>query len=179
MSHSPYDWRTCAADLFQHHEMVLERLAKQNPSVDREDLHDAFVKAILEISAKPEKFDTSRKTEIDNFLAGAAKRALLQILRTHRRRKRREEKKAEAVADDRPAARPTLDIVADADYARQARAVASTEEERNVLRLWELGHADAEIAQQLAMVVEAVRRIRDRLTQRLRRLRHHSSGEQT
>lgn len=166
----PSDWRTCAADLFKHHDLVLERLARQNPSVDQEDLHDAFVKAILEVAANPEKFDTSRETRVEDFLAGAAQRTLLQTLRTHRRRKKREEKKAEAVANDPPAARPVVDTVADCELAEQARTVAQTDEERNVLRLWELGHSDSEIAQQLALSEEDATRIRDRLTQRLRRL---------
>jgi RNA polymerase sigma factor (sigma-70 family) len=166
----PSDWRTCAADLFKHHDPVLERLARQNPSVDQEDLHDGFVKAILEIAANPGKFDTSRETSIEDFLAGAAQRALLQTLRTHRRRKKREEKKAEAVANDPPAARPVVETVADCELAEQARAVAQTDEERNVLRFWELGHTDAEIAEQLGLPEDDAKRIRDRLTQRLRRL---------
>jgi DNA-binding NarL/FixJ family response regulator len=156
--------------LFKHHDLVLERLARQNPSVDQEDLHDAFVKAILEIAANPAKFDTSRETAIEDFLSGAAQRTLLQTLRTHRRRKTREEKKAEAVARDVPAARLLVDTVADCELAQQARAVAQTDEERNVLRLWELGHPDAEIAEQLGLAAEDATRIRDRLTQRLRRL---------
>jgi hypothetical protein len=82
----PNDWRTSAADFFMHHEQVLERLARQNPFVDQDDLHDAFIKAILEISKKPEKFATGRETGIEEFLAGAAQRSLLGILRTHRRR---------------------------------------------------------------------------------------------
>jgi len=166
----PSDWRTFAADLFTHHDPVLQRLARQNPSVDREDLHDSFVKAILEIASNPEKFDTSRETRIEDFLAGASQRALMQILRTHRRRKKREEKKAEAVANDPPAARPVLDTVADCELAQQARAVAETDEERNVLRLWELGYTDAEIGNELGLMGDGAKRIRDRLTQRLRRM---------
>jgi RNA polymerase sigma factor (sigma-70 family) len=178
-SEPPGDWRTYAADLFSHHELVVERLAKQNPSVDRDDLHDAFVKAILEVAADPAKFDTSRDTRIEDFLAGAAQRALLQTLRTHRRRKNREEINAELVASDRPAARLVVDTVADAELARQAREVAETDEERNVLQLWELGHPDAEIADRLGKPLEEVRRIRDRVTHRLRRLGDQFSNDNT
>jgi DNA-directed RNA polymerase specialized sigma24 family protein len=134
-------------------------------------LHDAFVKAILEIAGKPEKFDSSRETTIEDFLAGASQRALLQILRAHRRRKKREEKKARTVADEASPGRPVADTVADSELVDQARAIAKTDDERNVLRLWELGHADAEIAEQSGLPAAEVKRLRDRLTQRLRRLR--------
>lgn len=170
MSELPKDWRTCAADLFEYHEEVLKQLVRQNPTVDREELHDAFVQAVLEIAAKPDSFDTSRNTKIADFLYGAAQRALLQILRTHRRRESREEKKAVSVANEVPAARSVVDEMADTELACKARAVAITDEERNVLQLWELGHADAEIAEKLARPLANIRRIRDRLTQRLRRL---------
>jgi hypothetical protein len=166
----PGDWRTYAADFFEHREPVLERLARLNPSVDLADLHDAFVKTILQIAAHPGKFDSTRQIGLDDFLVGASQRTLLQILRTHRRRKKREEKKAESVANDPPAARPVVDTVADCELAEQARGVAKTEVERHVLRLWELGHPDAEIAQKLGLPEDEASRIRDRLGQRLRRL---------
>jgi len=166
----PSDWRTCAADLFSHHQLVVERLASKNPSVDCDDLHDAFVKTILQIAAKPEKFNSSRTSTIEDFLVGASQRTLLQILRTHRRRKKREEKKAEAVANDPLAARTVGDTVADSELASKARSVAKTDEERNVLRLWELGHSDAEIADQVGLSEDRAKLARDRITQRLRRL---------
>ncbi len=166
----PSDWRTCAADLFKHHESVLERLTKQNPSVDRADLHDAFLKAILEIATNPDKIEASSETKTEDFLTGCSQRSLLEILRTHRRRKKREEKKAQAVANDPPAARPMVDRLADCELAEQAEGVAKTTEERNVLRLWQLDHSDAEIAMQLSIPEQDARRIRDRVTQRLRRL---------
>ena len=90
----PNDWRTGAADLFEYHEEVMGRLARKNPSVDQDDLNDAFVNAILDLSSEPAKFDQCRGTAIQDFLVGAAQRALLQILRTHGRRRAREEKKA-------------------------------------------------------------------------------------
>lgn len=167
----PENWRTLAADLFEHHESVVERLARLNPTIDHEELHDAFVKAVLDIAAEPAKFDASRETKIEDFLVGAAQRALLQILRGHRRRRNREEKKAAAVANAPPAARLPVDAMADGELAERARAVAETDEERKVLELWELGHTDAEIAEQTGMEADGVRRTRDRVTQRLRRLR--------
>lgn len=170
-SQRPGDWRTLAANIFEYHEEVLDRLACLNPSVDRDDLHDAFVKAILEIAAKPDKFDESRQTKIEDFLVGAAQRSLLGILRTSRRRKARDEKKATAVANEASAAREPVDVLADGELAQEARKVARNDEERNLLRLWELGHSDAEIAEQLAIKPEEAHVIRDRLTQRLRRLR--------
>jgi hypothetical protein len=167
----PSDWRTCAADLFEHHyEGVLNRVARRNPAVDREHLNDAFVQAVLDIAAHPDKFHGDRQTTIADFLLGATQRALLPILRTHRRRRAREEKKAAAVARDTPAAREIVDELADGELANNARRVARNDEERSVLELWELGHSDAEIAQRLSRPIADVRRVRDRLTQRLRRI---------
>jgi len=171
MDQSQNDWRTYAADLFQHHELVLERLASKNPTVDREDLHDAFVKSILEIAVDPAKFDSSRGSTIEDFLTGASQRSLLQIIRTGSRRVSREEKKAIAVVNERSAARSPADMLADGELAEYGRTVAETDNEKNVLRLWELGHSDAEIAIQLQLSDGMARQIRDRLTQRLRRLR--------
>jgi hypothetical protein len=173
----PSDWRTYAADLFKHYELVLKRLERRNPSVDYEDLNDAFVKAILEIAAKPQKFDQSRETKIEDFLAGASQRVLLQTLRTHRRRKEREKKRAEAVGKDAPAAREVVDALADCELARQAREVAKTDDERSLLRLWELGHGDIEIGDQLKMPADKVKLIRDRLMQRLRRMGKRFGGQ--
>jgi len=175
---SPSDWRTYAADLFEHREPVLERLARRNPSVDDADLHDAFVKAVLEIAAKPGTFDTSRETDVEDFLVGASQRALLPILRTNRRRAKREEKKAEAVAKEHSAARPVVETLADCELAEMSREVAKTDEERSVLRLWESGHTDVEIGKELGMTAEAAGRIRDRVTKRLRRFGQHLSDDE-
>jgi hypothetical protein len=172
------DWRTLAADLFaKHRDEVVERLAHRNQGIDRDDLHDAFVTALLQLAAKPEKFDVFQNTEMVDFLAGAAQRALLQILRTNRRRKCRDEKKALLVVRDAPAARSDIEAAADAELVENGRKVAHTEEERNVLRLWELEHSDDEISTALGMARAEVKHIRDRLTQRLRRLGHELRDE--
>jgi len=172
------DWRTLAADLFEkHHVEVVERLVRRNPGIDRDDLHDAFVKALLQIAAKPEKFDTEQNTAMVDFLAGASQLELLQILRTNRRRKSRDEKKAILVVRDAPAARSDLEVAADAELVEIARKVAQTEVERNVLRLWELNHSDDEIATLLGMDRANAKLLRDRLTQRIRRLGHELRDE--
>ena len=173
------DWRTLAADLFERYrDEVVERLAHRNQGIDRDDLHDAFVTALLQIAAEPEKFDAEQNTAMVNFLVGASQRALLQILRTNRRRKSRDEKKATFVVRDAPAARSNIEIAVDAELVEHARKVAHTEEERKVLQLWELGHSDDEIATALGMDRAAAKLIRDRLTQRLRRLGHEYRDEE-
>jgi len=170
-TNSPSDWRTLAADLFEkYRNEVTERLAHRNVGIDRDDLHDAFVTALLQIAANPEKFDPEQQTEMVAFLAGASQLALLQILRTNRRRKARDEKKALLVVRDAPAARSSIEVAADTELAENARNVAQSDEERNVLRLWELGHSDDEIATALKLARPDVKLLRDRLTQRLRRL---------
>ena len=151
--------------------MVLERLGRQNAVVDKEDLHDAFVQAILEIASNPDKFDTSRQTKIVDFLVGASQRTLLQLLRTNRRRKNREEIKGASVVEEASAARSIVDELADSELAQRAREVAQSDQERNLLQLWELGNSDAEMASQLVIPQSEVKLIRDRLTQRLRRLK--------
>jgi hypothetical protein len=64
-----------------------------------------------------------------------------------------------------------LDTAADAEDAELIRQeIAQTEEERQVLRFWELGYGDAEMAEQLKMDLSSARHVRDRVIQRLRRL---------
>jgi hypothetical protein len=172
------DRRTFAADLFEKYsDDVVQLLAQRNRGIDEADLHDAFVMALLQIAAKPEKFDASMDTQMVDFLAGAAQRSLLPILRSRKRRKNREEKKAVLVAAEGSAARSQLEVIADAELAENARKVAETDEERNVLRLWELCKSDEEIATELGMGRTDVKLVRDRLTQRLRRLGHEIRDE--
>jgi hypothetical protein len=167
------DERTRAADLFEAHgEEVVARLMRSNPFVDPEMLHDAFVMALLEIAKSPEKFDSQRGTPIASFLCGAAQQYLGTLRRSDTRRQLRDRKKGETlVAERQSAARSVLDTAADAEDAELIRQqVAQTEEERQVLRLWELGCGDAEIAEQLKMDLSSARHVRDRVIQRLRRL---------
>jgi hypothetical protein len=181
----PFDWRTLAADLFAYHEQVVDRLARQNPSVDHDLLHDAFVQTILQISREPDRFDPARGS-IPAFLRGATKRTLRTLLRSDASRRKREQKKGEShVAHQRSAARGILDELADGELAAKARAeVAQTEEERQVLRLWELG-VEEPGAYARALSIEdkpkdeqhaIVKKIRDRLTVRLRRLKDRGRG---
>jgi hypothetical protein len=173
------DARTLAADLFAEcHEPVLARLTNRYPFIDRDLLHDAFVQALLELCMRPGRFDPARGAW-QALLLGAARRALRPLVRSDQRRRLREKKRTACVADEAPAARSLLDELADRELAEAARrAVARTEEERNVLRLWEMGIDDVgEYAralgqeENLAGMAELVKRVRDRLTARLRRLR--------
>jgi hypothetical protein len=173
------DARTLAADLFAEcHGPVLARLAGRYPFLDRDLLHDAFVLALLDLCACPGRFDPARGAW-RALLAGAARRALRPLVRSDRRRRLREEKRALRVAGEAVAARCPLDDLADRELAEAARAaVARTEEERQVLRLWELGVEDpAEYARALGRegdpdgVPALVKQVRDRMTARLRRLR--------
>jgi hypothetical protein len=147
--------------------------------VDPENLYDAFILALLEISKTPGKFDPDRGSSLSDFLYGAAGQHLRTLVRSDRRRQLRDEKKGKAlVADEYSAARSILDALADSDEAEQARnKVAWTPEELDILRLWELGYSDAEIANERRMDFSAAHQIRDRVVQRLRRLR--PSDEET
>jgi hypothetical protein len=168
------DERTRAADLFEaHHEEVVSRLIRALPSLDRAMLHDAFVRALLEISKTPGKFDPHRGSSVSDFLYGAAGQHLRTLVRSDRRRQRRDQEKGKTlVADEHSAARTILDTLADSEEAEQARnKVARTAEEQDILRLWELGYSDAEIANERRMDLSAAHQIRDRVVQRLRRLR--------
>jgi DNA-directed RNA polymerase specialized sigma24 family protein len=167
------DERTLAANLFEAHaEEVVACLERSSPSVDPEVVHDAFVLALLELAQDPAKFDADRGASVGNFLYGAALRRLGTLLRSGVRRRRRDKEKSEILVAQRPsAARSILDLLADAEDAeRIRRQVAQTDAERQVLRLWELGCGDAEIAEQLNMNLPIARQVRDRLIHRLRRL---------
>jgi hypothetical protein len=177
--HLSPDTRTLAADLFvQCHQPVLARLAARYPFIDRDLLHDAFVQALLELCADPGRFDPARGAW-RSLLVGAARRALRGLIRSDLRRRSREEKWAAGVAEAGSAARSFLEELADRELAEAVRrAVARTEEERQVLRLWEAGVEDAaEWARVVGRdgdgdgVGERVRRVCGRLTARLRRLR--------
>lgn len=174
------DERTRAADLFEaHHDEVVSRLVRNHTSVDREILHDAFIAALLELAKNPEKFDRGHGTPLVDFLYGAAGQYLRTMRRSDVRRRRREEEKGKSVvAEKESAARSILDSIADTEVADRLRAKAArTNEEREVLRLWELGHSDAEIANELRMDPPAARQLRDRVVQRLRRLRPGDEGQ--
>jgi hypothetical protein len=181
----PADPRTLAADLFaQWHEPVLALLVRRHPFLDRDLLHDAFVQALLELCARPERFDPARGNW-RALLVGAARCALRPLLRSDARRRLREEKWAGRVAAGAPAARPLLDALADRELAEKVRqAVARTEEERRFLRLWEQGVEDTgEYAHALGLegrpeeeVTARVKVVRDRLTARLRRLKDGPLG---
>jgi RNA polymerase sigma factor (sigma-70 family) len=168
------DERTRAADFFEaHYEEVVSRLVGNHRSVDRDILYDAFVRALIEIAKAPEKFDGSRGTSFAAFLYGAAVQHLRTMLRSDNRRQRRDEEKGKLlVAEKQSAARPIVGMIADAEDAGRIRQnVARTAEEREVLRLWELGCSDNEIADELQVDLLVARQIRDRVVQRLRRLR--------
>ncbi|HEX8199256.1 MAG TPA: hypothetical protein VF590_02125 [Isosphaeraceae bacterium] len=180
---------TAAADLFQRwHEPVLERLARAYPAADREAVHDAFVLALLDHCKAPGRFDPSRGT-LEQWLYGSARRELLGLMRSEARRRRRErEKTARAVAGAPSAARSIAEQLADAELAQRARQeVARTDAERDVLRLWEQGVVDLR-AYARALGIEdrgeaeqaaVVKRVRDRLLQRLRRLKGRFDEEGT
>jgi DNA-directed RNA polymerase specialized sigma24 family protein len=168
------DERTHAADLFEaHSEEVVSRLVRNHRSVDPAMLYDAFVRALLEITRAPEKFDRDRGTPLADFLYGAAGQQLRTMLRSDTRRQHRDQEKGKSlVAEKESAARSILDTIATAEEAERLRErAAQTPEEREVLRLWELGYSDAEIADDLQLDLSAARQVRDRVVQRLRRLR--------
>jgi hypothetical protein len=178
------DPRTVAADLFERfHGPVLERLRRERAGVDRDLLHDAFVQALLQVSAHGERFDRRRGSAFA-FLLGATRRSLGGLLRRERRRRRREEKKAGAVTRDASADRPVLEELADRELAGRLRAeIARTAEEGRALDLWLAGEADPDVyarelglgdwpqARRRAHVGRLLARLRQRLSRAGRRLR--------
>lgn len=166
------DERIRAADLFEAcHEEVVGRLLGKYPSVDAGLLYNSFVNAVLEIAEHPEKFDASRGTTIANFLYGASRQWLRTMRRSELRLHDREQKKAEMlVAKRASAARHISDHLADAEEAAKFRSLAAhSDEERDVLRLWELDYTDEEIARELQIDLSHARLVRDRVLQRARR----------
>jgi hypothetical protein len=185
---SDADPRTVAADLFERfHEPVLHRLVRQQPGVDRDLLHDAFVQTLLQLSAHVERHDTRRGSTFA-FLLGATRRTLAGLLRREQRRRRREEKKA-AVTRDAAADRSLLEELADRELAGRLRAeIARTAEEGRALDLWLAGEADPDVyARELGLpdwpaerrrahVRRLLARLRQRLSRVGRKLRAEESG---
>jgi RNA polymerase sigma factor (sigma-70 family) len=174
------DARTFAADLFEEHAAaVVAGLSARHPTVDPQVIADAVVRAILDISAAPERLD-ARRGSLRSLLTGAARRALRDALRSQRRRQRREQKKAiDPVTAAASAARSPLDKLADRELVDRVRAALGlTPEEERALDLWLLGETDpAAFVTPLGLTglspaeqEGAVRRILARLRQRIHRL---------
>jgi len=185
LADSTLDWRTLAVELFDCHDQVLEELARMHPSVDGNLLDEAFVETVMELSEKPGKFNPTRGNLV-RFLAGATNRNLRDMRRSIEARRRRETKKGIShVAERTAATRDVLDLLADRELADIARKEAArTDEERCVLHLWELGETElSRYAHELGVTHLAgreqesyVKRIRDRVTKRLARMKERLEG---
>jgi hypothetical protein len=102
------DARTRAADLDQAHACaVTARLARRFPGTDPQLLSDATIRAILQLSARPERYHP-HDGSLRAFLTGAARRLLATSLRADRRRRRREEKKRATLSQPTPRRREIL-----------------------------------------------------------------------
>jgi hypothetical protein len=174
------DARTRAADLYQAYaEAIANHLAFRFPAADPQTISDAVVRAVLQLSARPERHNPQRAS-LETFLTGAASRVLTALQRAEHRRRQREQKKArDVVTADASAARCILDELADRDLAEQVKgSLDLNPEERSVLDLWLLG--DREVGAFAAALgltglsleeQEAeVRRVLARLRQRIHRL---------
>src|SRR5271163_3938216 len=106
------DWQTLGAVLYAYHDQVLPSVWPANQSVQVDDLHDAFVAAVLQISQKPEKFDPNRG-DIVGFLVGVTRRTLRDILRSRKALRRGGGKKTVSlsVAGKEPATRDLMQEV--------------------------------------------------------------------
>jgi hypothetical protein len=190
------DSRTQAAVLFEYHDRVLPAVRPADQSASVDDLHDAFVTAVLQISQKPEKFDPSRG-DIVGFLVGATQRTLRDILRSRKAKRRGGDRKivSLSVAGIDPPARDLLDevlakedLLVKTEMLQLIRAdVARTDEERRFLDLWENGIQDlTEYARALEIQnlpkedqEDQVTRCRKRLTKRMERLKDRLDGEES
>lgn len=138
------DARTLAADLYAAHaEAVAARLARRFPDSDPQAVSDAVVQAVLELSARFDRYDPERGS-LKALLTGAAVRVLQTIRRSEWRRRRREQKKAiDPVTPAAPVARSLLDELADRDLAERIRASLDVNpEDRRAFDLWLLGERD-------------------------------------
>jgi hypothetical protein len=174
------DARTRAADLYQAHaEAIANHLAFQFPGADPQTISDAVVRAILQLSARPERHNPQRAS-LETFLTGAAGRILTTLQRAeHRRRQREQKKRRDVVTADASAARGVVDELADRELAAQVqRSLDLNPEERIVLDLWLLGEREVgAFAAALGLTGRsleeqevAVRRVLARLRQRIHRL---------
>src|SRR5271165_1009796 len=83
-----------AAQLFLHHQQVLATVRARSPAADVEDIHDAFLKAIMQIAKEPGRHDP-QKGELVNFLVAATLSRLRDTRRSHEARQCREQKKGQ------------------------------------------------------------------------------------
>jgi len=187
------DSRILAAELFLFQAAVAERVRRRFPRLDPGQVDEAFVNAVMELSRKPEQFDSKRGTW-PNLLYGATLRTLRTLFRSDTARRRRETIKGKTlVAEQESAARNPLTELLESEAAQiqshQAQMIgdeiARTDEERRVLQLWENGVDDAS-AWACALGVEGlpakeqeahVTRVHKRLLKRIERLRLRKSKE--
>lgn len=162
-----YDWRIVADEWYQAHAgEVIAAVLRQKSYGSQDQLYDAFVEALLDLAQKPEKIDLNKG--VVGLLIHATKKNLIDIIRSASSEKNREF----LVAKQETVTKTIVDDLGDIELACQFRdQVCKTDQERKVLDLWAAGHEDQEIAQILNLDLEEARKIRDRVTQRLRRLK--------
>jgi RNA polymerase sigma factor (sigma-70 family) len=191
MSESPLnpDTRVLAADLFeQFSDTVCRALARAFPGTDPQQVCDAVVRAIFQVSGNFSRYD-ARRGSLKTFLFAAARRILRHRLRADDLRRQREQKKmGDAVTGTGSAHRSPLEALADRDLVEQAlHALHLTAVERQVLDLWMLGETDVTAYaavmglqdQTQADCEQPVRRLLARLRQRIHRLGLRLRSEET
>ena len=178
-----------SADLCRQHLFPLtQKLKAHFRTTDLDLIHDAVVSALLDYAERPHQYDPSRRS-LAGFLYMVASRDLLNLRERHRPRL-----ELENLVDDVGFESLTrnmvvsggdtvFDIVADHETSEalmvRAESVATTEEERLVIRLMLVGErATGVYADVLGLLTltEAEQRthvnaIKDRLSKRLKRLR--------
>jgi RNA polymerase sigma factor (sigma-70 family) len=170
--------------LCEHLLPMLERLIRgRNSHAQRDWVHDSVQDAVMEFRAHVERFDPTRGIRLTSFLFMAARRNLLNRIDAERRRAARE------IASDKRNNQPrsateTPEYERDIDVRQAVAAVWAqlTDVERRVFREVLQGErqtralAEAGQVEQVAVSDQrrAIKRITNRIFQRLRRLRKRS-----
>jgi CheY-like chemotaxis protein len=158
---------------------VVDRLRRRFPEVDEHLLNDAAEDALLDLAARPARFDPQRGVPLDDYLFVAAWRNVVDRLRSEGRRRTREAEYAQRTLAGLP--RSEADTVEtqhdfDALLARLGGSDASEAERRALRLLLEGERSPAALAGALGfsdlppeIARREAKRWKDRLLKRLRR----------
>jgi len=166
------------------HASLTQEVSSQFPHTDQHIIWDGVIDALLDYCARPQQFDADRGVPLERFLRLAARRNVVNMLRSEQRRKTREEAAGHAWAASSveldPAAGNLLRQEESMQQQRQRAALASTLENPNDQQLLALRlqgvrrtEAFAELLGITHLPIETqrreVKRAKDRIDKMLRR----------
>lgn len=186
--HSPLSSKGCvrAAELHeQYSARLMGILKKTNPAVNRDDISDAIIDAIMSAASKGTEED-GKKGKFISLLRRMAQNRLIDRIRNQQARRQRELRKSvdsvtnqssASIEDDDP-------VITQKLVARYTPELAKDDDERQYLQLWLENNSHDSIIEKFCTAQKTreqaallVRQLSDRLRQRIRRLRKQLARE--